>query len=284
MLSALHTISTWPFDLESPVFAHYPAMKLGHFESVNYFAELMTPMASKLLGDEPEADRGWVLTSPLLWGLPCGANLLCRAIHGQLAKILPSGQVPYLDQMEVQGPRIPFRNRADFESYNNYSKYDLRQREQFRSTLDATATCDLSRFEGRRTIFVNDINVTGTQLATITKLLQSAGVKSLDVLLIVNVDQKIGCAFPQLENEINASRIAGLPAFTAFLRDCEFEPTGKLISRLMSYDPHELGAIFEALRPPKRRMLHSAILREGLYGGPLFNEKTQVVWRAVVGE
>ena len=121
MLSALHTISTWPFDFDSPVFTHYPAMKLGHFESVSYFAESMTPMALKLLGDEPEPDRGWVLTSPLLWGLPCGANLVCRAIHAQLAKILPRGQAPYLDQMEVQGSRIPFRNRADFEDYNNYS-------------------------------------------------------------------------------------------------------------------------------------------------------------------
>jgi hypothetical protein len=64
----------------------------------------------------------------------------------------------------------------------------------------------------------------------------------------VNVDPKIGCAFPQLENEINTSRIIDLAEFTAFLRDCEFEPTGKLISRLMSHDPHESGAIFEGKR------------------------------------
>jgi hypothetical protein len=27
MLSALHTISTYPFELENPIFAHYPMMK-----------------------------------------------------------------------------------------------------------------------------------------------------------------------------------------------------------------------------------------------------------------
>jgi hypothetical protein len=30
-------------------------------------------------------------------------------------------------------------------------------------------------------------------------------------------------------------------------------------------------------------MLHGAILREGLYGGPLFNDKILVVRRAVFG-
>jgi len=100
----------------------------------------------------------------------------------------------------------------------------------------------------------------------------------------VNVDPKIGCAFPQLENEINTSSITDLAEITVFLRDGELEPTGKLISRLMSHDPHELGAIFEALRPPQRQMLHRAILQEGLYGGPLFKEKLQTVERAVFGE
>jgi hypothetical protein len=281
MLSALHTISTYPLDVESPIFTHYPAMKLGHFGSVNYFAELLVPMALKVLGDAPERDQDWVLTSPPLWGLPCGANLVCRAIHTQLTKLLPGG---HLDPMEVQGTRIPFRNRADFEGYNDYSKSNLNQRQQFRLAQDESVTYDLAKFKGRRAVFVNDINVTGTQLATITKILQRAGVKRLDVLLIVNVDRKIGCAFPGLESEINASRITDLAEFTAFLRDCEFEPTGKLISRLMSHDPKELGAIFDALRPPKRRMLHSAILREGLYGGPLFKESVLVVRRAAFGE
>jgi hypothetical protein len=284
MLSTLHTISTYPFNLGNPIFAHYPAMKFGRFQSVNYFAGLLAPMALKVLTDVPERDQGWVLTSPPLQGLPSGANLVCSAICSQLAKVLPAGQAPRLELMDVQGPRIPFGNQADFEGYNDYSRHDLKKRQQFYLARHGRATYDLANFDGRHAVFVNDINVTGTQLATITKLLQRAGVKSLDILLIVNVDPKIGCAFPQLENEINTSRIIDLAEFTAFLRDCEFEPTGKLISRLMSHDPHEFGAIFEALRPAKRRMLRRAILQEGLYGGPLFKEKIQVVERAVFGE
>ncbi len=284
MLSALHTISSYPFGLGSPIFAHYPAMKFGHLASVNYFAELLAPMALQAIADVPANDRGWVLTSPSLRGLPCGANLVCRALCDQLAKALPDGRAPRLDSMEARGARTPISSQAEFEAYDAYSKRDLKQRQQYYLPFEKNLTYDLADFAGRHAIFVNDINVTGTQLATITKLLQSAGVKSLDVLLIVNVDRKIGCAFPQLESEINTSSITDLAEFTAFLSDCEFDPTGKLIWRLMSHNPREFAAIFAALRPPKRQMLRRAILQEGLYGGPLFKEKIEAVERAAFGD
>jgi len=284
VLSALHTIRTYPFGPGSPIFAHYPAMKFGHLASANYFAELLAPMALQAIADVATKDRGWVLTSPPLRGLPCGANLVCRALCGRLAEALPDGQAPRLVSMDARGTIRPFSRQADFEAYDAYSKHDLNNRRQLYLACHDSVTYDLAGFEGRHAIFVNDINVTGTQLATITKLLQSAGVKSLDVLLIVNVDRKIGCAFPQLEHEINTSRITDLPEFTAFLSDCEFDPTGKLIGRLMSHDPRELAAIFEALRPPKRQLLRRAILQEGRYGGPLFKEKIEAVERAVFGD
>lgn len=284
MLSALHTISSYPFGLGSPIFAHYPAMKFGHLASVNYFAELLAPLALQAIADTPAKDRGWVLTSPALRCLPCGANLVCRALCDQLAEALPDGQAPRLNPMELRGPRIPISSLAEFEAYDGYSRQDLKQRQQFSLPFEENATYDLANFEGRHAIFVNDISVTGTQLDTATKLLQRAGVESLDVLLIVNVDPKIGCAFPQLENEINTSRITDLAEFTAFLSDCEFDPTAKLIARLMWHDSEELAAIFGAFPPPKRQMLRRAILREGLYGGPLFKEKIEAVERAVFGD
>jgi hypothetical protein len=241
-------------------------------------------MALQAIAGVPAKDQGWVLTSPPLQGLPCGANLVCRALCDQLTKVLPDGQAPRLDPMAVQGSRIPISDPAEFEGYNEYSRHDLTKRRQFHLARHQSAAYDLADFEGRHALFVNDINVTGTQLATITKLLQRAGGRSLDVLLIVNVDPEIGCAFPQLEHEINTTRFTDLAEFTAFLRDCEFEPTGKLISRLMSHDPDAFAAIFEALRPAKRQLLHRAILQEGLYGSPLFNQKIQLAERAAFSE
>jgi orotate phosphoribosyltransferase len=283
MLSALHTISTYPFELEDPIFAHYPMMKFGHTQSVSYFAELLVPMALQQIARVPEEDQGWVLTSSPTQGLPNGANLVCRAICDLLAKALPDRQAPCLGSMAIQGPRLTPRKPADMKLHNDYSRYDLMQRRQFHSALDDAAIYDLANFTGRHVVFVNDINVTGTQLASVTKLLRNAGVKSLNVLLIVNVDCNIGCAFPDLEYEINTSRISDLAEFTSFLRDCEFEPTAKLISRLMSHDPPEFAAIFAALGSPKRQLLHRAILHEGLYTGQMFREKLEVVERAVFG-
>jgi hypothetical protein len=231
---------------------------------VSYFAELLVPVALQQIARVPEEDQGWVLTSSPTQGLPNGANLVCRAICCQLAKALPDRQAPRLGSMVIQGPRLALRKPADMKLHNDYSRYDLKQRRQFHLALDDAAIYDLTKHAGRHVVFVNDINVTGTQLASVTKLLQNAEVKSLNVLPIVNVDRNIGCAFPDLEYEINTSRITDLAEFISFLRDCEFEPTAKLISRLMSHDPHGFAAIFAALGPPKRQLLHRAILQEGL--------------------
>lgn len=284
MLETLYTIKTYPVDLKIPIFVRYPAMKFGHLESVNHFAELLMPLALRTIADTSAEEADWVLTSPPQRGLPSGANLVCRALCGLLATALPEGQSPRLEPIGVQGPRRPISTAAEFENYSEYCKHDLKRRQRSYLTHRANMTYDLANFDGRHALFVNDINVTGTQLGRLTSLLQNAGLKSLRVLLIANVDPEIGCAFPQLESEINTSRIAEFPEFVTFLRENEFEPTAKLITRLLSYGPDQLTAIFEALGPPKRDILHRAILRENLYGGPLFSEKMQIVKRAVSGD
>lgn len=280
MLSALYTIRDYPFALNDPIFAQYPAMKLGHSESVDRFAELLAPTIRQWMVQAAPADRDWVLTSPPLWGLPCGANLVCRAIYEILVNTLPREIAVTLDTLEVCGARTPIDSQTDFERYNDYSKQDLKARQDFHLESDDDTTQDLSAFEGRRAVFVNDINVTGTQLDSIEKLLHGARVRSLDCFLILNVDRHIGRRYPQLESEINMSRISSLEEFTSFLRDSEFRCTGKLISRLLSYDAESLAGIFAALGRPKRVLLHRAILEEDLYGGTFFREKVDAVERA----
>ena len=284
MLSALHTIETYPVDLAAPIFARYPAMKFGHLDSVNHFADLLAPMALRMIADAPATEAGWALTSPPLQGLPCGANLVCHALSGRLAEALPDGQAPHLEPIRVGGARLPISTADEFAFYHEYSKLDVQTRQQFHVKRQERVTYDLANFAGRRALFVNDINVTGTQLGRITSLLRNAGARSLDVLLIVQVDREIGLAFPQLENEINTSRIAEFRDFVALLRDGEFEPTGKLISRLLSHDAAQLAAILEALPAPKRRILYRAILQEDIYGGKLFSERLQIAKRAASGE
>lgn len=281
LLSALYTIREYPFALSDPVFAPYPAMKLGHLDSVAHFAELLAPAIRRWMIEAGPADRDWVLTSPPLWGLPCGANLVCRAIYENLVATLPREFALAFDALEVRGARTPIGSQTDFERYNDYSKQDLKTRQDFHlETDDGDATQDLSAFRGRRAVFVNDINVTGTQLDSIGKLLHGAGVKSLDCFLILNVEPRIGRRYPQLESEINLSRFAGADEFTAYLRDSDFRCTGKLISRLLSYDAESLARIFAALDRRKCELLHRAILQEDLYGGAFFKAKLDVVEHA----
>jgi hypothetical protein len=253
-------------------------MKFGHRESLRHYAELLAPIALRWIAEaEP---RDWVLTSPPRIGLPCGANLLCEEVYGIVTKALPPGTRLIFDPMETRQVRVPFEREADFHSYNDYSKKDLDSRRSFRMAGEEACTYDLSNFTGRRAIFLNDINVTGTQLESMEEIL-GGEVASLDFLLIVDVDKDVGCAFPQLESEINTSKFSSLDELVCFLKDGEFRCTGKLISRLLAYETGDLENILAALGCRKRDAIYRAILEEGLYGGALFAEKMEVVERAI---
>ncbi|HEY0106903.1 MAG TPA: phosphoribosyltransferase family protein [Rhizomicrobium sp.] len=277
MLSALHTIRDYPFDPGEPVFARYPAMKFGDRASVRHFAGMLAPIALRRIAEAPP-DRDWVLTSPPQRGLRCGANFVCDEVHAILAEALPGRRLA-LDPLRTAQTAPPFETEAEFRCYNDYSRQDVETRRLFRMGGDETYTYDLSNFAGRCCIFLNDINVTGTQLESMETILGSV-VASLDFLLIVNVDPKIGRAFPFLESEINLSKLSGLDELACHLRDGEFRCTGKLISRLMSHEAGEIEGLLAALDAEKRRAIHRAVLEEGLYGGAFFAPKMGVVARA----
>lgn len=280
--SALHTIAAYPPDLGDPIFTHYPAMKFGHRRSVRRFAERMAPVAAQWIAQSRYRD--WVLTSPPLKGLPCGANLLCRAIHAILAAKLPDGVNLSLENLGEHVPHAPLGSAIEFERYNEYSKLDLETRQEIQSEDEDESQYDLDRFRDRCVIFVNDINVTGTQLDWIGNLLRPPLARKLHCLLILDVEPRVGRRFAHLESEINNSRYSRCDELISFLRDCEFDCTGKLIARLISYDAAELEHVLRALEPAKRTLIRRAILDEGLYGGALFAEKMRAVDRAAKQE
>lgn len=281
MLSALHTITAYPPDLSDPVFALYPAMKFGERQSVSHFVDRMAPLAQRLMAQSPE-DGDWVMTSPVLRGLPSGANLLCEALHAVLGKTMPAGVAPKLEILAGDGPRAPIDSDIAFKHFNEYSKFDLTTRREILAEPHHAAEFDLGRFRDRCVIFVNDINVTGTQMHWVTNLLRAAPPRKLCWLLILNVDSDVGCRFPQLENDINNAKFRDRETFIAFLRESDYRCTGKLIGRLMSYDAASLECIFQSLDRRRQGDLRQAILDEGLYGGALFNEKLDVVEQAVL--
>jgi pyrimidine operon attenuation protein/uracil phosphoribosyltransferase len=263
LLSALHAIKCYPPDLANPVFAHYPAMKFGERRSVEHFTQLLAPLAQRMIAGS--RGRECVLTSPPVGGLPSGANLLCAGLQARLGGI---EAVP----LRLAEPQEPYESDAEFEAYGDYAKLDYKTRRlcQFK---DDEIAFDGERIRGRDVIFVNDINVTGSQMRRMRDVLSKARPHRIHWLLILNVAGRIGRRFPHLENEINHSRFSGQDELISFLRRSELCYTGKFVARLLSFGTSSLERIFLSIDGATRRGIARAIAAEGSYSGETFREK-----------
>ncbi len=254
MHCALHTIDRYPLDLRHPIFARYPAMKFGERGAVEYFARLLEPVARALGGD--------ILTSPPVRRLPSGANLVCEALARRLGM-----DMEVLRQTDAPGT---FESEAEFARLGDYARLDYAARQ---AQADDEATFDAAKFEGRTVVFVNDINVTGSQQERIMRLLAPARPRAIHWLLIVDVVPEIGRCFPHLESEINHSRLADQDELIAFLRSAELTYTGKFVARLLSYGVESWMRIGRSLDRSTRRAIREAIQAEGAYPDTVFGEK-----------
>ena len=263
MLSALHTIKCYPPDLSHPVFAHYPAMKFGERRSVEHFAALLTPLAQRLIAQA--RGRACVLASPPVGGLPSGANLLCEGLQAKL------GGIEVLPLRLADLPE-PYESDAEFQAYGDYAKLDHKTRRQCQFK-DEQIAFDGERIRGRDVIFVNDINVTGSQMRRMREVLSRARPHRIHWLLILNVAGRIGRRFPQLESEINHSRFTGQDELISFLRRSELCYTSKFVARLLSFGTASLERIFRSIDVATRRGIARAIAAEGSYSGETFREK-----------
>jgi hypothetical protein len=263
LLSALHTIKCYPPDLSHPVFANYPAMKFGERLSVDHFTELLAPLARRMIAGS--RGRECVLASPPVGGLPSGANLLCERLQAKLGKIESVA-------LRLAEPPEPYENDAEFEAYGDYARLDYKTRRQCQFR-DEDIAFDGERIRGRDVIFVNDINVTGSQMRRMREVLSRAHPHRIHWLLILNVAGRIGRCFPHLESEINHSRFAGQDELILFLRRSELCYTSKFVARLLSFGTSSLERIFRSVDAATRRGIARAIAAEGSYTGEFFREK-----------
>jgi PRTase ComF-like len=254
MLSALHTIKRHPPDISFPVFAHYPAMKLGEDAAVDHYALSLAPLADRMIATD--RGGGWVLTSPPVRNLPSGANLLCR----RLQAVLHGTRLERLRLVD----RTQFVSPGAFREHGDYAKLDYDARRDAQYAVSDVAF-DRAALRGRNVIFVNDINVTGSQLRWIEEVLETARPRAIHWLLILNTDTAVGRRFPQLEDDINRSRFAGPGELASFLNEASFRATTKLVSRLLGYGAEGLGCILAALDPARRRGLVRAMFEDGAY-------------------
>jgi hypothetical protein len=262
VFSALHRLESYPPDLQHSIFAQYPAMKYGERRAVEHYARLLAPRAAEMIATAPLDE--WVLTSPPVRSLPSGANLLCGALSRRLG--LRRERLDLVDDPQ------PFRDEKQFAAYGDYAKLDYRTRCAVQYRADEVSY-DEAALRGRQVVFVNDINVTGAQMRWIGAVLERAAPRAVHWLYIVDVAPQIGRAFPQVEDEINSSRLAGRDEIAAFLRDAELRCTTKLAARLLGFGSTSLERIFRSIDAAKRRGLLEALYADATYASEFLKRK-----------
>jgi hypothetical protein len=262
-VAALHIIDGLPLDPDFPLFQHYPAMKFGVRASVREYARLLVPLARDVITRRPESAE-WVITAPPFFGVPAGANLLVREIHHRLTAELPSHV-----SLRAAELRLPVPTGAALldARAGDYSSKDVDGRIEDRRQLfaDRTRSLDPAVFRGRAVLFVNDINVTGTQQSFMQQAFEAVGPASVDWLYIFQVDPRLGRSHPALEHALNNLRLGTFEAFAEVVARADIDYTCRCIRRVLTSPVAQLDPLFRALDDTRRRRLYDLATAEGVY-------------------
>lgn len=268
----LHRVTRLPVDLADPIFAHYSTMKLGAAASVAHYAALLAPLVERVIAADPGC-RNWVLTAPGADALPSGANLLCEAVDELLRGRLPPGISPRrIDIRQHPGdPRHRELTRAD-----KYSRLRWRERRRSRAYWHSLLV-DEPKFAARAVIFVNDINVTGAQRDGMRQWFARMGAASVAWIYIVDVDETIGRAAPELENAINESTPLTVERLVEVLLSDGVRVTSKGVGRVLSLSEGELERLLALIGEDGRAALGRLATADSRYHAPQYASKLALV-------
>ncbi len=267
-IGSLYRLTRYPVDERHDIFAHYPALKLGAHEGAVHYANRLMPLVEAHLASDPQR-TAWALTAPPFHAIPAAANLLAREIFGLLNDRLASTvQLSFIELKEQSRPID--RGRTD------YSRLTWKERAAARAR-DASAMIDHDGLVGRAVIFVNDINVTGSQQRVMRRYLAAAGAVAIHWVYIIEVERSLGQRLPQIEHEINNLQYGSLDEFAGILSGGNMQFTAKCISRILSYDLGQMTRLLGTLSGADRSRILELIVREERYGADEFREKIDLL-------
>lgn len=267
-LYALHTITTLPLDPHFPLFEHYPAMKIGVQESVRYYASRLAPLAAEIIASEPETME-WVVTAPPLYAIPAGANLLAWEVYRMLAERAAGHRCIREVNLRYALP-IPSMTRhvlpgADYSSAGIEHRIRNRQALHEGEGAPRLASAD---FRGRAVLYVNDINVTGTQQTFMQRALDAVHPASIHWLYVIQVDPSLGRSNPEVEYSLNYLNLDSFEDFAESVARADIEYTSRCVARLFAYPHAQLEPLLRSLDVTRRKRLHQLVTEEGSYTGP----------------
>ncbi|HMH99405.1 MAG TPA: phosphoribosyltransferase family protein, partial [Bradyrhizobium sp.] len=249
----MQTITSSSLDPQDPLFQPYPSMKLGVRESVRFYANLLVPLAEKIVASQPET-TDWVITAPPLYVIPAGANLIASAVFQKLRERLPRSQSLRLVEMRYALP-MP---ASTPELGGDYSNSDISARIRNRQRLhegDGAPRPSLADFEGRAVLFINDINVTGTQQRYVQQTLDSVQPASIHWMYIFQVDRDLGRSNPGIEYALNFLNLGTFEEFAEVMASADIDYTSRCVSRLFGYSIESLEPLFRSLDVARRDLL-----------------------------
>lgn len=276
-LRSLRTIEKLPIDYGEDVFAHYPGLKLGLQESVDYFGPQLAQLAEDFITQSPEP-TDWVITGPAYNVLPGAPNLLCPHIHEHLKARLPPSNTLSLVPLREETGNLEIKNWESLNRYHNYSTFTQDQRNQIYAN-SRDLFMDQRDFQGRSILFVNDIRVTGTHQRYMEQALAKVNPPQICWLYILTIDPKIAAAQPELEYAINHSRLATFEEFAELLATRKLLYTSRCITRLLSYELDELVKLFQMLDAGRKQAILELALAEGRFSGEYFKDKIDLLRR-----
>lgn len=261
--SALRTITSPSLDPRDPLFQPYPSMKLGLRESVRFYASLLVPLAEKIIASQPEA-TDWVITAPPLYVIPAGANLIAAELFQNLRE-----RFPLLRFVELRYA-LPMAPSNAHLLGEDYSSSDVAARIRNRHRLhvgDGAPRPDAADFAGRAVLFINDINVTGTQQVYVQRTLDSVHPASIHWMYIFQVDPDLGRSNPGIEYALNFLNLGTFEEFAELIAHADIDYTSRCVSRLFGYPIETLEPLFRSLDGSRRNRLLDLATREGVYTG-----------------
>jgi hypothetical protein len=279
-LRSLRIIEKLPIDYSDDFFGHYPRLKLGATESVDYYGAQLSRLAEDVITQSLPGSSDWAITGPAYNVLPGAPNLLCSYIYEDLKNKLPDSVTLSLVHLPVETDDLEIKNSESLNKYHNYSTFTQQERHQLYEQ-SPEPLIEPRDFRGRSILFVNDINVTGTHQRYMQQAFDKMNPPRICWLYILAVDREIAEIEPEVEYAINNSCIASFEEFADLLATHDLEYTSRCITRLLSYELPELAKLFQMLDMGRKKTILKLATTEGRFSGDYFKEKIDLLKRCV---
>ncbi len=269
---SLLQINQLPVNFSDPLIHQYPAMKIGVLSAVEFYIELLANKVMKLIDDCPSITE-WVLTAPPLIKAPAAANLLSWRLHDHLRSRISKRVTLSAVTLQFIGDSEQIVDEKDFKLRYEYSRNSLDERIKERSRLKDDIGHRGDDFFNKGIIVVNDIKVTGTQQEHMKNSFDKVNPAALNWLYVVEVDKTLGVEHPEVEHQINCSRLNTLEEFIDVLKSDDHHFTARCISRVFNYNLDQFDHLLNQLGDRKKRELYELAAGEGRFSGAFFRDK-----------